>query len=91
MVINIPDKHYQSIEVYNKLQIAAERIGNNNYKLQVVKWRKTHKNLKSFRFVVTDVHKEMIDTMQKLLNDDIGWQDAIQILYTYENMKERFE
>ncbi len=76
-------------QAYYALQTAAKRMGENNYNLQEVAWKKTHKSLKRFRFSVTPEHKEIVDTIGKLMEETISPEDAMTLLWQYDTMKQR--
>jgi hypothetical protein len=43
----------------------------------------------TFRFVVTEAHREVVDAMSKVLSGEITPEQAMGLLWTYEVAKER--
>lgn len=77
-------------QLYKALKIAAEKIGQNNYKIQVAAYLKKHKNLKKFRFTVTPEHAEIVKAMGDVLDDKISLEHAMSLLHQYDTLKQRF-
>lgn len=76
-------------QTYTALTIAGARIGANNYKLQAIKWKKSHKSMKNFKFTVTPEHKEIVDALPKVLDGTMSPEDAMALLWQHDTMKQR--
>ena len=77
-------------DVYKALYKAAERIGYNNYQLQLKAHIKSGKRKSTFRFTVTDIHQEIVDTMPMVLNGKMSMESAMALLHTHDAMEQRF-
>ena len=80
----------QEKQAYKALQKAAERIGMNNYKSQMAEHLKKKRSKKTFKFVVTEEHKQIVEAMPKVLKRKMTPEEAIGLLlYDYNIMKQR--
>ena len=76
-------------QTYKALYKAAERMGENNYKKQIIAWKKNHKSIKNFKFTVTAEQRLIVDAMSDLLNNRITCEEAMALLWQYDVMEQR--
>ena len=79
----------QEQQAYKALQTAAERIGRNNYKSQLAEHLKKRKSKNTFRFTVTEEHRQIVEAMPKVLKKEITPEEAMGLLHDYDVMKQR--
>lgn len=85
---------------YRALQVAAERIGANNYQTQAREH--LHKRgltnahpgvqgraLRTLRFTVTAEHREIVDAMPEVAAGRMSPEKAMGLLWQYDTMKQR--
>lgn len=75
--------------VYNALSIAASRIGANNYRKLCDAARAKGRKVKNVRYVPTDAHKRVIDTINAFMSGALSANDAMAVLHEYDVFKER--
>lgn len=76
---------------YRALQIAAERIGQNNYQsglYRVTQIGHSKHNIIGYR--ITEEHKAIIEAMPKVLAGTMSCESAMALLHTYGAMEQRF-
>lgn len=82
---------HQQEAAYEALSKVADRIGANNYKSQLQDHLKRGRSRKTFRFFVTDAHRNIVNAMDDVLNGKITSEEAFAMIhYDYEVNKERF-
>lgn len=81
-----PIKHQRSAQVYHALRVAAERMGWNNYKSQLMEHTKAGRSRNTFRYNPTPEHRMLIEAMGDLNKSD---DECMALLHEYDFMKQR--
>lgn len=76
-----------SAQVYSALQIAANKIGANNYRSQFASHVESGRNKKAFRFRVSEAQSTLCNAMGDWTMDD---ETAMALLHDHDVMQERF-
>ena len=79
----------KQIQVYEALQAAALRIGENNWRAGRAAWVKAGRKAHTYRYQPTEGHRKVIDAMSPMLAGDISPESAMAILHEYDVFNER--
>lgn len=83
----------QQMQVYDALQIAAERMGTNAYyakRKQAGGYSLGGKRPGKLHFIPTQEHRDVVDAMPKVLSGKMSPEAGMALLHQYEVFQQRF-
>lgn len=80
----------QETQAFRALMIAAERIGEKNFRRQYERHIDRGRKSSTFRYDPTPAHRLVVETAEKLGLGQITAEEAMAVLHIYEVEQERF-
>jgi hypothetical protein len=74
---------------YRALQIAAERMGFNNWKAGREAHVRAGRKASTYRYTPTEEHRQIVAAMDAVLRGTITPEDAMALLWQHDTMKQR--
>ena len=74
---------------YTALQIAAERIGKNQYAAGNYRVRRNRAGRVTSGYSITPEHKSLVDMMPRVCAGKVSPNDAMALLHDYDVLKQR--
>lgn len=76
-------------QTYRALQIAAERIGRNNFANGTYRVVRSNERIVGGRYSITAEHKAVIEAMPRVLDGHMTPDEAMALLHQYDVLKQR--